>query len=131
MALINGSVEIINQSAGTSDGLTVTTPDVKTLPSALTALRGLTGFKSIDPIPTEQREVGTFVYRQVGEGEFVRDFKVEIVNTPLADAMWKANAPGGAEVEVLFRETRTITPDQMDAARALAEIQAQRRATGG
>lgn len=126
MALTQGSIEIINNIAGTSDGLVVNTPNVQSLPAALMTLRGLTGFKAITPVPTVQQEVGTFVYRQTGEGEFVRDFHVEMVNAPIADAMWTARTPGGASVDVLFRETRTLTPDQMEAARALAEIQASR-----
>lgn len=130
MALVNGSIEIINRTAGTSDGMIVNTPDVNGLPAALTALRGLTGFEPVDPVPTEQREIGKFTYKQIDEGEFERQFSVEVVNVPIADAVWDAKTASGAAVKVLFRETRTVTPDQMDAARALAEIQAQRRASG-
>lgn len=126
MALISGSVEIKNEAAGSSDGLVVNTPNVGDLPTALSTLRGLTGFERVNPVPTMEQEIGTFIYRQVEDG-MVRDFKIETVKTPIADAMWTAKTAGGAEVEVLFRETRTLTPDQMDAARALAEIQEQRR----
>lgn len=131
MALTQGSVEIIDTVAKTSDGLIVNTPDVSTLPDALTALRGLTGFKAVSPIPTVQQEIGKFTYKKVAEGEFERVFSIEMVNAPIADVVWNARAADGAEVQVLFRETRTVTPDQMDAARALAEIQAQRRLAEG
>lgn len=130
MALKQGSVEIINEMTATSDGLVVNTPNVEDLPAALTALRGLTGFKTVEPIPTEQREIGKFTYTQIAEGEFERQFSVEVVNVPIADAVWDAKAPNGAAVKVLFRETRTVTPDEMDAARALAEIQASRMSEG-
>lgn len=128
MGLIQGSVEIINPSAGTSDGLTVNTPDVSTLPAALTALRGLVSFSTVESIPTEKREFGKFTYKQIADGEFERQFSIEVVNVPVADAMWNAKTANGADVKVLFRETRIVTPDEMDAARALAEIQTQRRA---
>lgn len=131
MALTNGSVEIINSAAGTSDGLIVNTPDVSSLPDALSALRGLTAFEAIEPIPTVEQEIGKFTYKQIGEGEFERQFSIEIVKVPVADAMWTARTANGGEVEVMFRQTRTITPDEMDAARALAEIQAQRRMAEG
>lgn len=125
MANTTGSVEIVNRNNGTSDGLVVNTPNVAELPAALTTLRGLTNFSAVKPVPTVQREVGTFTYRQEGDA-FVRDFNVELVEAPVADAMWTAQTPDGNTVEVLFRETRTVTPDQMEAARALAEIQASR-----
>lgn len=124
-----GSIEIINEAEGSSDGLNVNTPDVQSLPTALEALRGLTGFKVVDPIPVEEQEVGKFVYKQTGEGEFEREFRIEVVDTPIADAMWTAKTPGGLEVTVYFRETRAMTPDEVAAAIALADAQALRRGT--
>lgn len=127
MALTRGSIEIIDEAAGTSDGIPVNTPDVQSLPTALEALRGLTGFAAVDPVPVEEREVGKFVYKQTGEGEFEREFRIEVVETPIADAMWTAQTPAGIDVKVLFRETRAMTPDEVAAAVALADVQAQRQ----
>lgn len=129
MALTRGSVEIINEATGTSDGITVNTPDASSLPAALATLRGLTGFMAVDPVPVEEREIGKFVYKQTGEGEFEREFRVEVLDVPIADAMWTAKTPSGLEVTVYFRETRAMTPDEVAAAVALADVQAQRRGT--
>lgn len=127
MALTRGSVEIINEATGTSDGITVNTPDASSLPAALATLRGLTEFMAVDPVPVEEREIGKFVYKQTGEGEFEREFRIEVVETPIADAMWTARTPDGIDVKVLFRETRAMTPDEVAAAVALADVQAQRQ----
>lgn len=126
MATTKGSIEIINELEQTSDGLTVNTPDASQLPAALTALRGLTRFKAVDPVPVIDQEVGKFKYRRVADDEFERVFVVETVSTPVADAMWKAKAPGGADVTVYWREQRTLTPDEVAAAIALADVQAMR-----
>lgn len=127
MALTHGSVEIISERNNTSDGVVVSTPDVSQLPVALETIRGLTSFASVAPIPTEQREIGTFVYRQIAEGEFVRELRVEIVDTPVADAMWTATAPNGDAVQVYFRENRVLSPDEIAASIALADMQVQRQ----
>lgn len=125
METIKGSIEIRDYTADTSDGIVVDTPDVSTLPAALTAIRGLSDFNEVDPVPTVERDVPSFVYRRVNDDEFVRELKVERANVPIADAMWTARKSNGAEVTVYFRADREVSADEMAASIALAQLQAQ------
>lgn len=129
--LIRGSVEIINKLRETSEGLEVNTPAISDIPKGLAILRGMTGFTAVTPVPTAPREIGKFTYRKISDDEFERVFSYEVVDTPVADAVWNAKAANGEAVTVLFRETRTMTPDEVAAAIALADVQEQRRMAEG
>lgn len=119
-ANLTGSVEIINDALGTSDGLIVWPISVDAIPEGLAALRGLTGIEAIE-VPLREVEVPRYVYSENDDGQRVRELVVETVLEPVADAAWTARTPGGYDVTVYWREQRDLTIQEIAAALEMAQ----------
>lgn len=84
--MTRGSIEIITDGGGTSAGMVVEVADVATIPAGLAALRGLRDFADVTPPRAD------------------------------ADAEWTAQTADGFAAQVLYRETRDLTIQEIAAA---------------
>lgn len=101
---LTGSIEILSENATVSEGWRIEPEHVADIPGALTALRGLTGFTPL-PIP---------------EGPPLPDDPTWSRRYH-ADAVWEAQDRDGKPVEVIWREHRELTIQEIAAALEAAE----------
>lgn len=128
MAQVQGSIEIINEALGTSDGMEVWPGSIDDIPAGLAALRGLTDITPTD-VPLRDRDIYRYVQRDGEDGQPVVELVKTTVQEPIADAMWTATTPAGYAVTVLYRETRDI--NIQDIAGAMAAVAAEDAAGQG